>query len=407
MEFRRYNKINCSLFDLIDGDIEVKQTMALGYLFSQSESSLKSFLKLANIPCPNYDKYIIDCEGQGVNGRIDILIRFYKNFKPIKAIIVEAKSISSTTASLSAAKQVAKYTSFSQLNVFNNNIDCVTLTRDAQPVNGAISISWSQLISELYSLANKHKQKSSNHLINSFIKFITNIEGSMKYYEEEILSIPAKATGNAVINTGIYECPINYNKKKKSLYITVRAKGGEMDTLFKLKEKFELDLNDNSAIIAINQNYPDFQTRITKYKSQTNYNVNNHDIKQVFFFDLDNPIKLPISVRPMENNVGISYYSLHDFIQKTKNSNLGSIIVQKNIWIDNDILNIEPGKKVYTLKDHSTSTNLKTIKDNKDSYPLDPNKKYIIEVNGNKKNVALNTIEIQKNNGQWNMFFNY
>lgn len=102
MEFRRYDKLNCSFFDLIDGDLEPKQTMALGYLLAESQLALTMLLRLLKIKV-SYDNYIVDCEAQrkdvSNNDRIDILIRFYKNYWPQLAIIIEAKSVRANTGS--------------------------------------------------------------------------------------------------------------------------------------------------------------------------------------------------------------------------------------------------------------------------------------------------------------------
>lgn len=220
-EFRRYDKINCSLFDLISGDLEPKQTMALGYLLANSEAALKVLLKCVNIKVKKYDKYIVNCEAQtkqqNNNGRIDILILFYKSYKLVRAIIIEAKSVSANSNSNNAQNQLKKYA-----NGFKNETK-VSLTRNAVTfVNGNIvSLSWSKLISMLHNKAkpkNKDVHERERELINNFINFIINIKGSMEYYEEEILSIAAGKTIEAIEASGIYECPINY-KDKKNLYM--------------------------------------------------------------------------------------------------------------------------------------------------------------------------------------------
>lgn len=59
-EFRKYDKVNCTIFDLIGGDLEPKQTMALGFLFCKLRSALKAFLKLIGVKVA-FDKCIVDC----------------------------------------------------------------------------------------------------------------------------------------------------------------------------------------------------------------------------------------------------------------------------------------------------------------------------------------------------------
>ena len=76
MEFRLYDKVNCSVFDLI-GKHEPHQTKSLGLLLAKSEKSLKTFLKLIGLSSICYDEYIVDCEPRNVCGkRFDILIYY-------------------------------------------------------------------------------------------------------------------------------------------------------------------------------------------------------------------------------------------------------------------------------------------------------------------------------------------
>ena len=156
-EFRKYGKLNCTIFDLISGDLEPKQTMALGFLLTKSEVAMTAFLKL--IKCDiKYNKVIVDCEAQRKqydnNDRIDILLRFYYNAIPQRALIIEAKSARANTSAQSAAKQVSKYTyGFSQLASFSNKIETISLTREVKEITPSISISWSELISTLFNVS--------------------------------------------------------------------------------------------------------------------------------------------------------------------------------------------------------------------------------------------------------------
>ena len=232
MEFRKYDKLNCTLFDLISGDLEPKQTIALGFLLAKSNVALKRFLKLTKCVI-KYDKVIVDCEAQrkqiNNNDRIDILLRFYHHNNPQKALIVEAKSAKANISAQLAATQATKYIyGFSQLNNFAANIETISLTREVKNITQSISISWSELITNLFEVSSKDK------LIKDFINFFLNIKGSMKYYDEEILSIPAKDTYDAIMKSGIYECPNDYKSRKRSLFITFRAEKGRMDLLYKL-----------------------------------------------------------------------------------------------------------------------------------------------------------------------------
>lgn len=71
----------------------------------------------------------------------------------------------------------------------------------------------------------------------------------MKFYNEEVMSIPAGTSYNLVETFGIYECPINgkhYQARAnaKPLYVAFRQKGGKVTELFKVKDIIELDIRD-------------------------------------------------------------------------------------------------------------------------------------------------------------------
>lgn len=248
-----------------------------------------------------------------------------------------------------AAHQVANYKEgFKQLEGFNN-IKLVTLTRESSILYSNIqSISWSMLISRLHDIT----PKDSSKIIEKFVNFIIIIKGSMKYYEEEILAIPAGNSIDAVLKTGIYECPSSYNTHRRSLFITFKgAQGGDMKVLYKLEDVYELDINDQSAINAISNTINDFGKRINDYKNEVNYDKSCHILKKVYVLDLSSKIELPITVCPLENNTGPAYYDLNDFLSKV-NSDIEKVIVQKYLYVDSyDTLHVNTnGKKYFSLK---------------------------------------------------------
>ena len=401
-EFRKYGKLNCTIFDLISGDLEPKQTMALGFLLSRSDIALNAFLKL--IKCGvKYDKVIVDCEAQrnqsNNNDRIDILLRFYRNGNPQLAFIIEAKSARANTSAQVAATQASKYTyGFSQLAGFAACIETISLTREVKEITQSISISWSELISALFNVSSKDR------LIKEFLDFFLNIKGSMKYYDEEILSIPAGVTYNAVMASGIYECPNNYKKPKRSLFITFRKNKGLMDRLFKLIDVVELDINDQTAIASVDNSLPGFAARLQTYKQSLKIPVSGN--KRVYILDLDNPIILPVPVRPIENNAPPVYYSLHEFFSDV-NSNIKCVIVQKDIDIQPDTIRIQTkGNKTYELQD-STGSVLKVFSTTDSYSPLQQNDTYKIQVRGTNRNVALKWIILKYINNQWTAYYEF
>lgn len=403
-EFRKYDKINCTIFDLIGGDLEPKQTMALGFLFSKSRSALNAFLKLIGVKV-TFDKCIVDCEPrrneEGNNDRIDILLRLYQDEHPVKAIIIEAKSVKAKTSEIVANNQVQKYLNgFSQMKGFSN-IETVTLTQDVKTlVEGSTSITWLELVNELSNVQGKEP------IIKDFINYILNIKGNMKHYEEEIVSIPAGNSYEAVVSSGIYECPVDYNTPKKALFMTFREKdGGAMRTLYKLLDVLELDLDDEASIEKVDKQL-NLKDRLDRYKS---IGTPSKGVKKVYVLDVDNAITLPIPVTPMENNTSKIYYKLGDFIGKcntNKGDNKDDYRIVSPFKIDGHTLSVPRSKRNCILKKED-GTLVKDFSCNEGSIEL--NKEYVYElfVQGDKRSIRLNKIRISYEAGSWKMFYDY
>lgn len=403
-EFRKYDKINCTISDLIGGDLEPKQTMALGYLFSKSRSALNAFLKLIGVKV-TFDKCIVDCEPrrneEDNNDRIDILLRLYQDEHPVKAIIIEAKSVKAKTSEVAANNQVQKYVSFPQLKDFSN-IETVTLTQDVKTlVEGSTSITWLELVNEL------SRVQGEEPIIKDFINYILNIKGNnMKHYEEEIVSIPAGNSYEAVVSSGIYECPVDYNTPKKALFMTFREKdGGAMRTLYKLLDVLELDLDDEASIEKVDKQL-NLKDRLDRYKS---IGTPSKGVKKVYVLDVDNAITLPIPVTPMENNTSKIYYKLGDFIGKcntNKGDNKDDYRIVSPFKIDGHTLSVPRSKRNCILKKED-GTLVKDFSCNEGSIEL--NKEYVYElfVQGDKRSIRLNKIRISYEAGSWKMFYDY
>ena len=406
-EFRKYDKIS-TIFDLIGGDLEPKQTTALGYLFNKSRSALNAFLKLIGVKV-TFDKCIVDCEAQckekDNNGRIDILLRLYQDEHPVKAIIIEAKSVKAKTSEVAANNQVQKYVSFPQLKGFSNK-ETVTLTQDVKTlVEGSTSITWLDLVNELSNVQGKEP------IIKDFINYILNIKGNMKHYEEEIVSIPAGNSYEAVVSSGIYECPVEYKRNPQNpLFITFREKGGgAMKTLYKLLDVLELDLDDEASIEKVDEasiekvgKQLNLKDRLDRYKS---FGTPTKGVKRVYVLDIDDAITLPIPVTPMENNTPIINYKISDFIGEC-NTNKGEYRIVSPFKIDGHTLHVTNSRKNCILKKED-GTLVKDFSCNKE--PIELNKEYVYElfVQGDKRSIRLNKIRLSYEAGSWKMFYDY
>lgn len=403
MEFRLYNKYNCSFFDLI-GRLEPHQTKSLGVLLAKSQVAFNSFLKLIHLKI-DYDKYVIDCEPRDIqNKRFDILIRFYKRNQPVEAILIEAKSIKVSNASTKAINQIQNYSQSNYLWGFQKQT-LVTLTRDIQlntNSNNIISITWSQLISALHG--------AKDEMTRDYINYLTRIQCSMNYYEREIQAIPAGMSLSAIQASGLYECPTtgkHYANQRKTLYLAFKGKnGGKMTTLYKVKEIIEgIDLNDLSQIAVLQKipQYANIDQQIQTYKTQTKYNPNDHNSKRLFILDIDNSIKLPNLVRPLENNSNRPYYDIKDFLQPV-NSNINCVILQTLLQIAGNKLNININmshKKIEICENNGS----KQIFTQSSSYTLNPLSTYRIEIFRVNLGGKICDAELKHINGTWNIQF--
>jgi len=340
--FRLYNKLSSSYFDLISGDKETQQTKGLGLLLSKSELALKTFLNLpairsktGQLDLTEISRLIVNCElvSQTENKfRADIVLRFYINDKPYKALLIEAKSINKGTSVYETNKQIENYIfkqSFKELAEFGSESYGVTLTKYPSYTEhpNLISLTWSDLIKAFYKAGSKDCD-----LLNDYFNFITNINGAMKFYEKEVFSIPTvKWSSDAISKFYIYECPNSgkYLIKYKPLYLTFRSSGGgEMEKLYKVDEililNFQKDLdtflNDNksynSDILNNVREYAKYMKEIGLWKSLPS------DDKQVFILS-KNTIELKNKPKPKINNSFRAYYELADLLNSDGYINAG------------------------------------------------------------------------------------
>lgn len=331
-------KSNCSLFDLI-GHKEPDQTKSLGYVLAESSLAMKLFLQLLVdkklVNKLTSQKWVVDCELtqpiQNKNSlRADIFIRYYDGYKPTKAIVVEAKSVSQSISNVNAINQVSSYKRrFLPLQAYNDqDIILVTLTTtvDLLRKNQQVKpITWQEIRTAFTKPEVLKASSKESSLIIDFINYINRLQNAMNYYDKEILSIPAGNTIETVQQCYIYECPIRGKYKsrgeKHPLYVAFRhgRQHGRITYLYKIQDIIKLDLDDTSAIDAIDSmgKYPDFKKRIEYYKAkETTY---TKELKWVFILDKANSIELPNPVEydgSTKGLAGTTYLTLAEVLEK-------------------------------------------------------------------------------------------
>lgn len=338
--FKLYNQFNSSIFDLIEGSDETKQTKGLGVILSKSPIFLNNFLNLHKIKSnikmnklESYDNIIINCElaSNRQNKRIDILVRFFKKNKLDKVIIIEAKTISKTIDFFSAKKQLSEYVNIHFKYLFedieNDSILKIVLTKYENTENNdnTISMAWDDVLKLLYSI-NPKSNNIETQLCRDYFNFLIKINGTMKFYEKEVYSIPSANWSQTLIeNYNVYEC-LNkgrYVIKKKPLYVAFRKSGGgEMKFLYKiddiiiLKPKSDLEYFLHSEYDEIKKSsvkgYCDFMTNDTFGHWK---NGLPDDERQFIILSTNNNIELkPPYPKPKRNNSFRAYYTLSEIL---------------------------------------------------------------------------------------------
>jgi len=326
--FRTYSTLDASIFDLISGNTEVKQTLGLAFLLSQDSKVLQAFLKLdeikrvtGNLRLSKFNKVIVHSELiSDSKKRADIVIQLYKNNVPEIALIIEAKTASKNTKGQSVINQLESYllpTVFTSLSKFTT-YGC-TLTKNDLVINHKriTALSWHRI----FEFLSKHKG-----LAEQYLNFITNIKGTMKFYEKEVFSIPAGDSSEYQYNYPfIYECPnegSQYTSMKKPLYLAFRkSPGGVMEKLFGVDDVIIMNPHTDFEAFWYNKSYSnEVKSRVKDYCDRYwKGGFYDDNEKQFFILSETNQIELPHHPKPPKNNSFRAYYKLSDILDRSTN----------------------------------------------------------------------------------------
>lgn len=354
MEYRVFNKLNSSVFNLIGKD-EPSQTKGLGYLLARSPSAMKGFLDLLSSSSPSLTgkevgmlltcNWIVDCEERNTKGKVnsqrtDIVVRFYQGFTPVRAILVEAKGIGVNVKSKNAATQATSYlNSFPSLLLFQGKTLIVTLTKyrsfDLFQATGnlqhVIMLLWQSIQEQLLIISsNKKTNHIEKELIGDYLNYLSTINCAMKFYNEEVLVIPANRTYQTIQQSFFYECAVgsphcDARANSHPLFIAFKVKG-RITRLYKIKEIVKASLQDTKAISYLTNMYPYLASGLSSYvnQMQTAYNKLSPqqqkksaapgDDRWVFVLDNTQIITLPkpFQVRYCRTH---SFYSLYEVLK--------------------------------------------------------------------------------------------
>lgn len=333
--FRLYNsedktKIESSLFDLISGDKETKQTKGLAYVLAKNQYFLDKLIKyITKKTAPELGSkikkasaIIVEAERVLTDGkRADVLIRIKVEDKPFVAILIEAKSISVNHNVRDTESQIINYLKNEKEKILKG-YQCigVLLTKyiKLSSNKNILTISWNQIIN--LCLEDK-KIFNRDMILKQYILFLMNGEKSMKFYEEEILSIPAGKTIDLIKKYHIYVCPnSNDYSYKDALFMAFRASGGgRMEKLYKVDETIILNLSDTLQEL---ENFDLDATIIKRIHGYVDEHLAIHekderikvDEMRVYILSQHETIELPLNPRPEKSNAKHTYYTLKEML---------------------------------------------------------------------------------------------
>jgi hypothetical protein len=324
-------RIRATFFDMISGDREPKQTKGLAAVFYWNHLFLFDFLNLDMVKkavgrrlsareitaiTVSAEKYTVD------NKKADIVITLDGKAGPLLAVIIEAKSIDAggiSTAAL-AGQIKAKYLEkgkFPELLEYEKV--GVVLTKYTQLISDIAGVTWDQIIDLLEKRADSENELD---ITSQYLKFLTNIGGAMKYYDEEVLSLPAGKTSDLIQKHKVYSCKANSRnaKDKRPLFMAFREKGGAMSTLYKLEYSVRMDPKAPNAIEKLENSDadPGHIKRIKEYlesfpRLEESFPAEDYTF---YVFSTDCNIDLPNKPRPAKNNTPLTYYTLKQMLEE-------------------------------------------------------------------------------------------
>ena len=145
----------------------------------------------------------------------------------------------------------------------------------------------------------------------------------MTFFEREVLSIPAGATYELVMQHRIYSCSNKSGyQHKKTLFLTFRrGNGGEMEALYKISKLLCFDPNvegQTDRELADPDLSEREKSRIRDYMAAHPWWAEPSEAaaaaEGVRFYVLGEPIELRNKPRPKRNNVGFWYYDIAELL---------------------------------------------------------------------------------------------
>ncbi|WP_417897764.1 hypothetical protein ABN702_15945 [Bacillus haimaensis] len=339
--FRMYqnenSKYKSSLFDLIDGTHETKQTKGLAYLLSLSARFLNDFLSInkvqkaikESLSTSEYLDFLdsefvtVDAEMTSITEkriRRDITLSFFNKNRKALVLVIEAKSIKSEF-NQDLEKQMHRYV---DSKFFPNDEGipkfAVALTKYTYPfqTSNFASLTWIEVIHILHRIIKLSLDTTNLLIVRDYYQFITGVDKNMNYFEKEILSVPAGKTFMEINKYQVHACPNtpSYNYRDP-LFITFRQKnGGVMNRLYKIEEILILPPANQAVLNDVLKSSMPYKERLLAYiiDRKKGHGFKSNDTYKFYILSETEHISLPHNPHPEKNNAGPRYYTLAEML---------------------------------------------------------------------------------------------
>lgn len=238
-------------------------------------------------------------------------------------MVIEAKSMNTNAHKRDAWEQLQKYITYFHSSGIISIIP-VLLTKNIDFTyhdERCVTFTWLEVVDCVRQIVRNTK---NDRLFLEFEDFLIGVNHMMKFYEEEVISVPAGRTFDLVKRFGVYICPNTqrYNYRN-TLYMTFRPRGGIMETLYPVKELYILRCNEEE-LNQLEMQESHRQAILSYLKNAGDNHPKQSDEMRVYILDQDKTIQLPRGTKPLRTRgmANHCYYYLADMLDAERSQAL-------------------------------------------------------------------------------------
>ena len=319
-------------------DLETHQVKLFAVALSYEEEFFRAVLKVLKIPsCKDidFDKSMVMSEVVLNDGcdRPDIIIDCRNRIGATRCLVlIEAKRIENTSIIKNSLKcQIERYRKSLSSDTKNVEIITIALVQSFCALKGTRILLWSDVVKIADFVYGKLKSDKGDsvrlRLFREFREKFISGGNRMKWFEEEVVSIPAGNTAQGVEKYGVYACGTDAKHTYRPfLFVTFRPSGGDMKVLYKVEGKYRLNPNvADIKLLDIDNGHKDRIIHFLNDKEASHYDYGK-DGKDVMFYVLDQDHSIDLQQSPAhsfkQSPRGCVYYFLADILDPRKRRGL-------------------------------------------------------------------------------------